>query len=136
MDFGPVDPELRLGAKNAIETCLAIQPGERVTLIADHASQAVAASLVEALKNSSAVAEVFILEELAPRPLKHAPGAVLESLGRVDAGILCMTPQEGELGARKDIVGVVERRHIPLRAYDRCHARNHEAGHARRLHDG
>ena len=50
MEFGSVDPELRPGAKNAIETCLAIQPGERVTLIADRPSRSVAASLAEAIK--------------------------------------------------------------------------------------
>jgi aminopeptidase len=112
MDFGPAQPELLSGARNAIETCLAIQPGERVALIADLASKAVAASLAAALKERSAICEGFLLEDLAPRPLKRAPQQVLDALGRADAGILCMQPQEGELGARKDIVGVVERRHI------------------------
>jgi aminopeptidase len=112
MNFGPAQPELLPGAENAINTCLAIQPGERVALIADRASKAVAASLAEALKEREAVCEGFLLEDLAKRPLARAPQAVLDALGRADAGILCMTPQEGELGARKDIVGVVERRHI------------------------
>ncbi len=112
MQFGPVQPELLAGARNAIETCLAIKPGERVTLIADKPSLAVAASLAAALDQRGAITDGFILEDLAPRPLKRAPEAVLASLGKADAGILCMQPLEGELGARKDIVGVVERRHI------------------------
>ncbi|MGA7622248.1 MAG: hypothetical protein WCA91_01595, partial [Candidatus Acidiferrales bacterium] len=112
MNFGPAGPELLPGARNAVEVCLAIQPGERVALIADRPSQAVAASLAEALKQRGATCEGFLLEDLAPRPLKRAPQQVLDALGRADAGILCMQPQEGELGARKDIVGVVERRHI------------------------
>jgi leucyl aminopeptidase (aminopeptidase T) len=112
MNFGPVQPELLPGAKNAIETCLAIKPGERVALIGDVPSKPVAASLAEALKNCGAICEGFLLEDLAPRPLKRAPQAVLDALGRADAGILCMTPEEGELGARKDIVAVVERRRI------------------------
>ena len=45
MNFGPVDPELRAGAKNAIETCLSVESGEGVALIFDRASEAVAASL-------------------------------------------------------------------------------------------
>lgn len=112
MTFTTVSPELIPGARNAIETCLAIQPGERVALISDQTSEPVAASLAYALEQRRAVCEGFLLEKLAPRPLHKAPQAVLEALERADAGILCMQPLEGELGARKDIVGVVERRQI------------------------
>jgi leucyl aminopeptidase (aminopeptidase T) len=112
MDFGLVDPELRAGAKNAIETCLAIQPGEKVILIFDRASEAVAASLAEAIVNRHAMLEAFCLEDEAQRPLAKAPQRIMDALNHADAGILCMTPLEGELGARKDIVGMVERRHI------------------------
>jgi aminopeptidase len=112
MNFGPVQPELLPGARNAIDTCLAILPGERVALVADIPSKAVAASLAEALKERAAICEGFLLEDLSPRPLGRAPQQVLDALGRADAGILCMQPMTGELGARKDIVGVVERRHI------------------------
>jgi aminopeptidase len=110
--FGPAQPELSLGASNAIETCLGILPGERVTLISDESSAPVAASLAAALERRGAIGEPFLLESLAPRPLQRAPQAVLDSLEGADAGILCMNPMVGELGARKDIVGVVERRQI------------------------
>ena len=40
MAFGSSQPELMPGAKNAVETCLAVQPGEHVALIADAASSA------------------------------------------------------------------------------------------------
>jgi aminopeptidase len=112
MNFAAASPELMPGARNAVETCLAIQPGEHVALIADRPSERVAASLAQALELRGAVCEEFLLENLAPRPLGSAPSLVLAALERVDAGILCMQPLEGELGARKDIVGVVERRQI------------------------
>jgi leucyl aminopeptidase (aminopeptidase T) len=112
MHFGPAQPELLPGARNAIETCLAIQRGERVALIADRPSETVAASLAVALDQRQAICEAFLLEDFAPRPITRAPQPILDALGRADAGILCMQPQEGELGARKDIVAVVERRHI------------------------
>jgi leucyl aminopeptidase (aminopeptidase T) len=41
-----------------------------------------------------------------------APDDVLTAFATVDAGILCVQPQEGELPARMAIVGVVERRRI------------------------
>ena len=105
-------PSFCLGARNAIDTCLAILPDERVALIADLPSKAVAASLAVALAERNAICEGFLLEDLAPRPLGRAPQLVLDALGRADAGILCMQPMTGELAARKDIVGVVERRQI------------------------
>ena len=100
------------GAKNAVETCLAVQAGERVALIADAESSAVAASLAAALQNVQATTTELLLEDLAPRPLRGAPGPVLEALEKADVGILAMNPQPGELTARMAIVHVVERRRI------------------------
>jgi aminopeptidase len=112
MNFGPASPDLLPGAKNAIETCLNIKPGERVALIADEPSRAVAASLSAAMKDVHAECTSLLLEDFGPRPIKSAPAAVLEALETADVGILCMTPQPGELGARMAIVKIVERRQI------------------------
>jgi aminopeptidase len=110
--FGPFDPALEPGARNAVDVCLAIQPGERVALVADEASQAVAASLAEALARAGAAMDAVLIEAVASRPLTKAPEPVLAALECCDAGILCIHPQEGELGARMAIVGAVERRQI------------------------
>ncbi len=90
--------ELIPGARNAVETCLAIQPGERVTLISDRTSEEVAASLARAIEMRDAACEEFLLEDLAPRPLVRAPKPVLDSLERADAGILCMESNAGRAG--------------------------------------
>jgi len=100
------------GAKNAVETCLAVRPGEQVALIADAISKPVAASLAAALEDGHAKLEAFLLEDFSPRPVREAPPAILDALEIADVGILCMTPQLGELGARMAIVKVVERRQI------------------------
>ena len=73
MIFGPASTELLPGARNAVETCLAIEPGEKVALIADRASGEVAASLDRALSERRAVAMCFSIEALAARPLVAAP---------------------------------------------------------------
>jgi aminopeptidase len=112
MEFGPPQPELMPGATNAVETCLAVRPGEHVALIADDTSRAVAASLAAALTNAQAAFTTLLLEEFGPRPMKSAPPPVLDALKAADAGIMCMTPQPGELAARMAIVRVVERRRI------------------------
>ena len=110
--FGSAPPDLAPGARNAIEVCLAIAPGEGVALVADRASAEVAASLEEALDAAGARIDALLLEELAGRPMRSAPQPVLDALERADAGILCVQPQEGELPARMAIVAVVERRAI------------------------
>jgi aminopeptidase len=112
MTFGDPPPELMPGAQNAVRTCLAIQPGESVALIADEASARVAASLEQALAEVRANAQCLLIESVAERPIRSAPPAVLDLLDRVDAGILCVQPQEGELAARMAIVATVERRRI------------------------
>ena len=100
------------GAHNAVRTCLAIQRGERVALVADRASASVAASLEQALADQQAEADCVLIESVSDRPMRSAPAAVLQALEAADAGILCVQPQEGELGARMAIVAAVERRRI------------------------
>src|SRR5579859_6121133 len=112
MNFGPASPDLLPGARNAVETCLGIKPGEKVALIADEPSRAVAASLSAVMDTVQAVCTSLLLEDFSPRPVKCAPAPVLDALEAADVGILCMNPQPGELAARMAIVKVVERRQI------------------------
>jgi aminopeptidase len=110
--FGVAATELAPGARNAVEVCLGIRAGERVALIADEASSAVAASLAAVLDEVDAPWEGVLIEQVASRPLSAAPSEVLSVLEEADAGILCVQPRQGELGARMAIVSVVERRQI------------------------
>ena len=112
MTFGSASTDLMPGAQNAVGVCLGIQRGERVALIADEASRDVAASLELALSDCGARADSLLIESVAARPMAAAPAEILGALERVDAGILCVQPQEGELGTRMAIVSVVERRRI------------------------
>src|SRR5271165_4680001 len=112
MCFGNAPSELMAGAKNAVDVCLSVRAGERVTVIADELSRSVAASLELALEERGAKFTGLLLEDFGPRPMKAAPEAILDALEKADVGILCMTPQPGELGARMAIVRVVERRQI------------------------
>jgi len=108
--FGSAPIDLEPGARNAVEVCLGIRPDERVALIADEASGEVAASLAAALDVVGAPWDGVVIEHVAHRPLEGAPAAVLDALERADAGILCIQPRQGELGARMEIVSLVERR--------------------------
>jgi aminopeptidase len=110
--FGPSSAELAPGARNAVEVCLGIAPREQVALIADRASSEVAASLALALDTVGAHTRSILIEDVAARPLTSVPPQIVDALEHADAGILCVQPHEGELGARMDIVAIVERRRI------------------------
>jgi len=112
MSFGVAPRELMAGAKNAVEVCLGVQPGERVVVVADEMSRSVAASLECALEERGAKFTGLLLEDFGSRPMSGAPKAVLDALEKTDVGVLCMTPQPGELTARMAIVRIVERRQI------------------------
>lgn len=112
MFFGSASSDLLPGAHNAVQTCLAIRRGERVALIADEASRAVAAAIEQALADADADARCLLVESVTTRPMTGAPAGILDALNAADAGILCVQPQEGELGARMAIVALVERRRI------------------------
>ena len=112
MNFGPVNAELLPGARNAVETCLNVQVGERVTLIADEPSREVAASLAEVLARRGARWNGILVEDLATRPVVEAPEELLRALEEAEVGILCMQPMPGELATRMEIVRVVERKQI------------------------
>jgi aminopeptidase len=112
MTYGTAEPDLIPGARNAIDVCLNVQPGERVALIADEASRQVAASLEQAIRERSASPACLAIESVATRPLLAAPPDVLGALNTADAGILCIQPREGELTARMAIVAAVEKRRI------------------------
>src|SRR5580698_10702007 len=82
----PVVPDLRTtkfpaeftpGARNAVTTCLRIQPDEKVTLITDERCLTIAASLASELEAIGCTWNAFVLETLAPRPLVGMPAAVL-----------------------------------------------------------
>lgn len=106
------DPELSQGARNAVRTCLKIQPDEKVTLITDEACQEIAASLVTELEDLGVRYTPFLLEEIAPRPLAEMPAAVLADLETSQVSIFAVHAQENELRTRMQMCDVVNRRKI------------------------
>jgi leucyl aminopeptidase (aminopeptidase T) len=108
----PLNPEYAVGARNAVRTCLAVQPGEVVTVVTDHQTREVAASLMHELRAVDALTSVFMLEDLAPRPLDHMPNAVLAQVSRSTAAITCIQPRENEMGSRRELVELIERQRI------------------------
>jgi leucyl aminopeptidase (aminopeptidase T) len=104
------DPELIPGARNAVRTCLRIQPDEKVTVITDLASQEIAAALASELRELGCPYQVFLLEDLAPRPLEGMPKAVLADMETSAVSIFAVVVQANELQSRMQMTDVVNRR--------------------------
>ncbi len=104
------DPELSQGARNAVRTCLRIQPAEKVTLITDEATRDIAASIAREVEAVGAPFQAFVLEEIAPRPLVEMPPAVLADMETSQVSIFAVNVQRNELKSRMQMTDVVNRR--------------------------
>jgi aminopeptidase len=103
----PIDPELIPGARNAINVCLRLQPGERVTIITDAATREIAAALQSEVERIGSEYSLFVLEHHARRPLKFMPEPILEDLATSQVSIFAAQTQPGELGSRREMTSVV-----------------------------
>jgi aminopeptidase len=108
----PFDPELTPGARNAVNVCLRVQPGEKVTVITDEATIEIAASLVRELETVGARYRAWVLEDLAPRPLGDLPAEIIQDLETSQVSIFAVQGQANELHSRMQMTDVVNRRKI------------------------
>ena len=106
----PYDAELAPGARNAVVSCLRVQPQEKVTLITDEACLQIAAALARELEALGVVWHAWILEDLAPRPLADMPRAVLDDMETSHVSIFAVKAQANELRTRMQMTDVVNRR--------------------------
>ncbi len=106
------DPEYIPGARNAVRVCLRVQPEEKVTMITDHASQEIAASIAAELNAIGVEYRAFILEDLGTRPMTDMPAPVLEDLDSSQVSIYAVVAQPHELRTRMQMTDVVNRRGI------------------------
>ncbi|NTU63319.1 MAG: aminopeptidase [Chloroflexi bacterium] len=106
------DPMLIEGARNATQVCLRLQPEEQLTLIADREGLEIAAALVQQVEEIGARYRVFVLEELAPRPLEHMPAPILADLEGSQVSIFAAQAQRGELRSRMEMMDVINRQRL------------------------
>jgi|SRR5579872_2531123 len=112
LDTLPFDPELAPGARNAVQVCLRIQPGEKVTVITDEASKEIAASIIYELKSLGSPYRAWILEEVAERPLTGLPRIIADDLETSQVSIFAVQAQLNELRSRMEMTAIVNRKKI------------------------
>ena len=106
------DPEYSIGARNAVRVCLNVQSSEKVTVITDHFTREIAASVVREIESVGASYNAFVLEEYAARPLKALPPEILADMETSDVSVFAVQVQPGELKSRMQMTDVVNRRRI------------------------
>jgi leucyl aminopeptidase (aminopeptidase T) len=106
------DPALLPGARNAVESCLRIQAEEKVTLITDRACAEIGAALAHELDRLHLRYESWILEDLAPRPLRDMPREILDDMETSQVSIFAVKAQPNELRTRMQMTDVVNRRQM------------------------
>jgi leucyl aminopeptidase (aminopeptidase T) len=106
------DHELTPGARNAVGVCLNIQPHERVTVVTDRATEAIAASLVQEIEALGAPYRAFVLEDVAPRPLTALPAAIGADMEQSQVSIFAVQVQPNELASRMQLTNIVNRRRM------------------------
>src|SRR6187397_208811 len=105
-----LDLELIPGARNAIRVCLKVQPHERVTVITDRATLDIAQSLVHEIEEVGAPLRLFVLEDVAVRPLVHLPEVIARELEESAVSIFAAQAQRDELRSRMELTDIVNRR--------------------------
>jgi aminopeptidase len=108
----PFPAEFSQGAFSAVNTCLRIEAAEKVTLITDRETAAIAAALAHELEARGCRWNAFLVEDYAERPLTHMPDAILQDMESSDVSIFAVQVQRNELHSRMQMTDVVNRRHM------------------------
>jgi aminopeptidase len=100
------------GARNAIRTCLRVQPEERVAIVTDRETEDIAESLADQAREVGSPIEMHIMEDYGPRPMLELPAAIAAALERADVSIYAGQPKQGELAFRRALTAIIDRRQI------------------------
>ena len=93
---------LHEGARNAIETCMAVKPHERVILVTDRIVGEVGDALEQAARAVTPHVTRVVLEEHGERPLKALPKEIAEAVQRADVSLWAAASVKGELPVRME----------------------------------
>ncbi len=106
----PFDSALAEGARNAVRTCLRIQPDERVVLLAGKNRLPVGAALAQEVRELGAPLQAFVLNDYCERPTTTLPGPIAKAFSESRVSIFACGALPGELAMRRAMTGIVNDR--------------------------
>ncbi|HUI64391.1 MAG TPA: aminopeptidase [Bacteroidota bacterium] len=104
--------EFTEGAWNAVNVCLRVRSGEKVTLITDRETEEIGASIYQEILNASARCSVFVLDDYGARPHRTMPPEILRDLSSSQVSVYAAQGQPGELVTRMQMTAVVTEHRI------------------------
>jgi len=101
--------DISRGAANAVHTCMAVQPQDKVVVLTDRAREHIGHALAAECELAAAQTRVLFLEDFTERPAKSYPDQLRQVYDdvRPTCSFLALTAQEGELALR-----IPYRRHV------------------------
>jgi leucyl aminopeptidase (aminopeptidase T) len=100
------DPVLG-AARVLVQSCVVLRPGERLLVLCDGPSQALADGVVRAVQEAEGWARTIQLDAF-PRPLPVLPDEVLAALAQSEASCFLAESLPRELGARQQLLHLVK----------------------------
>ena len=93
---------LHRGARNAVETCLAVQSTDRVCVITDEETQAIGHALADASRRAGAAVDTLLLESFGRRPLTSLPDTLRDAIQRLEptCSFYAAAAKKGEISFR------------------------------------
>jgi leucyl aminopeptidase (aminopeptidase T) len=104
------DESLVEGARNAVRTCLGIQPHEKVVLLTGKTRIAVGAALAAEVESVGAPLRAFVLGDHVERPATALPLEIVEAFHEADVSIFACGALPGELRMRREMTAIVNER--------------------------
>ena len=113
-----------------MNVCLRVQPEEKVCVITDEATLEIAAAIVEELEKLGSPHRVWVLEDLAERPLKDLPPEILADLETSQVSIFAVWAQSERTALAHADDGCGESEQDPARAHGEHQPADHAGRHA------
>ncbi len=97
---------LERGARNAVETCLAVRSTDRVCVITDEETQVVGDALTRASQRAGAAVETLVLESFSQRPLTSLPDTLRAAIKQVNptCSFYAAAAKKGEISFRIELL--------------------------------
>ena len=96
------------GVRQAVENCLKVKAGERVTIITDEETLEIGSALKTAIEKITGKIQFFVMEDFGQRPIDY-PQAIDDAIKDADVSIYAAQGAEGELQTfRRYMIKAVE----------------------------
>jgi aminopeptidase len=100
---------LEKGAKNAVVVCMGLKPGEHVLIVTDNAQLKIGQALENVSKRITGYVKLFVIEDLAQRPLKVLPKQIVDAIPWANVTFWAAQSLPGELPSRRTFMEQAKR---------------------------